>query len=68
MPIILNGDPVEVAAPLTLSALLAPVGVAPRRVAVHHTRNVIKRADYDSTRFRTTINRIVNFVGGRSRW
>ena len=68
MTIILNGDPVEVAGPLTLSALLAHVGVDPRRVAVEHNLNVIKRANYDSTHVQDGDHiEIVNFVGGGSR-
>ena len=68
MTIILNGDPVEVAGPLTLSALLAHVGVDPRRVAVEHNLNVIKRANYDTTHVQDGDHvEIVNFVGGGSR-
>ena len=65
MTIILNGDPVEVAGPLTLTALLAQLGVDPRRVAVEHNLNVIKRALYDSTQIGDGDQvEIVNFVGG----
>ena len=67
MTIILNGDPVEVAGPLTVSALLAHVGVDPRRVAVEHNLNVIKRANYDTTQVNEGDQvEIVNFVGGGS--
>ena len=41
MTITLNGDPVDVAGPLTLSALLASLGVDPRRVAVEHNLSVV---------------------------
>jgi thiamine biosynthesis protein ThiS len=65
MTIILNGDPVEVAGPLTLTALLAQLGVDSRRVAVEHNLNVIKRAQYDSTQIADGDQvEIVNFVGG----
>ena len=65
MTIILNGDPVEVAGPLTLTALLAHLGVDARRVAVEHNLNVIKRAHYDSTQIADGDQvEIVNFVGG----
>ena len=65
MTIVLNGDPVDVAGPLTISALLAHLGVDPRRVAVEHNLNVIKRANYDSTQINEGDQvEIVNFVGG----
>jgi thiamine biosynthesis protein ThiS len=61
----LNGDPFEIAGPLSISALLTELKVEPRRVAVEHNLDVIKRARYDTT----LINEgdeveIVNFVGG----
>jgi thiamine biosynthesis protein ThiS len=65
MTIILNGDPVDVAGPLTLTALLAQLGVDPRRVAVEHNLDVVKKADYDATAIRDGDQvEIVNFVGG----
>jgi thiamine biosynthesis protein ThiS len=69
MTIVLNGDPVDVAGPLTLTALLAQLGVDPRRVAVEHNLDVIKRANYDSTQIQDGDQiEIVNFVGGGSRF
>ena len=65
MTIILNGDPVDVAGPLTLTALLEQLGVDPRRVAVEHNLDVVKKADYDATAIRDGDQvEIVNFVGG----
>jgi thiazole synthase len=65
MTIILNGDPVEVGGPLTLSALLLQLGVDARRVAVEHNLNVIKRPSYDTTQIQEGDQvEIVNFVGG----
>jgi thiazole synthase len=65
MTIILNGDPIEVGGPLTLSALLAQLGVDARRVAVEHNLNVIKRPNYDTTQIQEGDQvEIVNFVGG----
>ena len=65
MTIILNGDAVEVAGPLTLTALLEQLGVDPRRVAVEHNLTVIKRAHYDTTQIADGDQvEIVNFVGG----
>ena len=65
MRIVLNGDPYEVAGPLTLTALLDHLNVDPRRVAVEHNLDVVKRAHYDSTQIRDGDQvEIVNFVGG----
>jgi thiazole synthase len=67
MTIHLNGDPVQVAGPLTLTALLAHLGVDARRVAVEHNLTVIKRAHYDTTSIQDGDQvEIVNFVGGGS--
>jgi thiamine biosynthesis protein ThiS len=67
MTIILNGDPVEVTGPLTLTGLLAHLGVDARRVAVEHNLTVIKRAHYDATPIQDGDQvEIVNFVGGGS--
>jgi thiazole synthase len=65
MTIVLNGDAVEVTGPLTLTALLSQLGVDPRRVAVEHNHDVIKKADYDATEIHDGDQiEIVNFVGG----
>jgi thiazole synthase len=67
MKISLNGEPHEVAGPLTLNALLAQLNIDPRRVAVEHNLTVVKRANYDSTRIQDGDQiEIVNFVGGGS--
>ena len=65
MKISLNGEPREVAGPLTLTALLAQLNIDPRRVAVEHNLTVVHRAHYDSTQVRDGDEiEIVNFVGG----
>jgi thiamine biosynthesis protein ThiS len=65
MTILINGDAVDVTGPLTLTALLAQLSIDPRRVAVEHNLNVVKRANYDSTEIRDGDQvEIVNFVGG----
>jgi thiamine biosynthesis protein ThiS len=65
MRITLNGDPLEIAGPLTLTALLAQLDIDPRRVAVEHNLDVVKRANYDNTRIEDGDQiEIVNFVGG----
>jgi thiamine biosynthesis protein ThiS len=65
MKISLNGEPHELAEPLTLNALLEQLKIDPRRVAVEHNLTVVKRANYDSTRIQDGDQiEIVNFVGG----
>jgi thiamine biosynthesis protein ThiS len=61
----LNGDPFEIAVPLTVGALLASLDIDPRRVAVEHNLVVLKRAAFDNTELRDGDEvEIVNFVGG----
>ena len=65
MRITLNGDPFEAAGPLTVSQLLAHLGIDSRRVAVEHNEVVLKRATFDSTVLADGDRvEIVNFVGG----
>lgn len=65
MRITLNGDPCEVAGPLTVSALLARLEIDPRRVAVEHNLVVLKRATFETVEVRDGDSvEIVNFVGG----
>lgn len=65
MTITLNGDPFELAAPLTVAALLAHLDIDPRRVAVEHNLVVLKRAAFDTVTVRPgDAVEIVNFVGG----
>ena len=65
MKIRLNGDPFEIAGPLSISALLAELKIEPRRVAVEHNLAIIKRARYDTTMVQEGDQvEIVNFVGG----
>ena len=65
MTIRLNGEPYEIAGPVTLSALLESLDIDARRVAVERNLVVIKRQEYSTT---TVHDRdeveIVNFVGG----
>jgi thiamine biosynthesis protein ThiS len=65
MTIRLNGEPHELAGPLSVAALLTALDIDARRVAVEHNLIVIKRTAYEST----LVNEgdeveIVNFVGG----
>jgi thiamine biosynthesis protein ThiS len=65
--IFLNGEPYEMAGPISISELLAGLKLDARRVAVEHNLTVVKRARYADTIVREgdTIE-IVNFVGGGS--
>lgn len=65
MTIQLNGDPFDVAGPITVSALLAHLEIDSRRVAVELNQVVVKRAAYDTTVVQPgDVMEIVNFVGG----
>jgi sulfur carrier protein len=60
-----NGEPLEIAGPVTITALLADLKIDSRLVAVEHNLVVVKRAQYGAV----TVNagdeiEIVNFVGG----
>jgi thiamine biosynthesis protein ThiS len=61
----LNGELVDLAGPMTISALLAQYAIDPRRVAVEHNLVVVKRAAYDETLVKEGDEvEVVNFVGG----
>ena len=61
----LNGDPFELAGPITVSALLDRLGIDPRRVAVELNLTVLKRGAFEATTIQAGDSmEIVNFVGG----
>jgi thiamine biosynthesis protein ThiS len=61
----LNGDPYEIAAPISITALLAELNIDARRVAVEHNLVVLKRVAFDTTAINDGDEiEIVNFVGG----
>jgi thiamine biosynthesis protein ThiS len=63
--ITLNGDPFEVAGPLTVSHLLVLLEIDVRRVAVEHNFVVLKRGSFETIEIREGDQvEIVNFVGG----
>jgi sulfur carrier protein len=65
LTITLNGDPYEIAAPLTVAELLTRLDIDPRRVAVEHNLVVLKRTAFDLTTVQEgDVVEIVNFVGG----
>lgn len=65
MTIQLNGDPFELAGPLSVAALLVQLNVDARRVAVELNLVVLKRAAFETTIVQPgDAMEIVNFVGG----
>jgi thiamine biosynthesis protein ThiS len=61
----LNGDPYELAGPISVSALLAALDVDARRVAVELNLVVLKRSAFATTTIQAgDTMEIVNFVGG----
>jgi thiamine biosynthesis protein ThiS len=65
LKIMVNGDPFEIAGPLTLAGLLAQLEIDARRVAVEHNLVVLKRAAFETTEISEGDQiEIVNFVGG----
>ena len=65
MTIRLNGEPFEIAGPLTISNLLAELKIDPRIVAVEHNVVVVKRQQYETTMIAEGDEiEIVRFVGG----
>lgn len=67
MRIVLNGDPAEIPAGLTIQGLLDHLGVDGRLVAVECNRVVVRRAAYGETPIPDGAEiEIVAFVGGGS--
>ena len=65
MTIRLNGEPYDLAGPVTISSLLAALNIDPRIVAVEHNVVVIKRQQYETTMIGEGDEiEIVRFVGG----
>jgi thiamine biosynthesis protein ThiS len=65
MTITLNGDKHELAAPVSVSALLQQLDIDARRVAVELNLTIVKKAAYDSSVIKEGDEvEIVNFVGG----
>jgi thiamine biosynthesis protein ThiS len=65
MTITLNGDKHELAAPLSITALLQRLEIDTRRVAVELNLTVVKKTAYDSSVIKDGDEvEIVNFVGG----
>jgi thiamine biosynthesis protein ThiS len=63
--ITLNGDPFDVAGPVTIAGLLQQLDIDSRRVAVERNLVVLKRALFETTEVNDGDQiEIVNFVGG----
>lgn len=65
MVITLNGERFELDQPLSVTDLLARLDIDPRRVAIEHNLNIIKRQTFQDVVVKDgdTVE-IVNFVGG----
>jgi thiamine biosynthesis protein ThiS len=63
--ITLNGERFELERPMSVTALLTQLDIDPRRVAIEHNLNIIKRQTYPDVLIGDgdTLE-IVNFVGG----
>ena len=65
MFITLNGEPYEIEQPLSVSDLLAVLAIDPRRVAVEHNLEILRRPAFTETIVHEHDRiEIVNFVGG----
>lgn len=65
MTIQVNGEPLELAGPLTISALLSNLKIDGRLVAIEHNLTIIKRAAYETVMINEGDEvEIVRFVGG----
>ena len=65
MTITLNGERFELETPMSVAALLTKLDIDPRRVAVEHNLNIIKRQTYPEILIgEGDTEEIVNFVGG----
>ena len=61
----LNGEQHGIAEGMTLSDLLAQMGLAKRRVAIELNRAIVAKEDYRSTRLAPgDVVEVVQFVGG----
>ena len=63
--VVINGDEKEIAAGLTVTALLESLNLHPRLVVVEHNREILDRERYSDTEVRDgdTLE-LVHFVGG----
>jgi sulfur carrier protein len=63
--ITLNGEPFEIDQPLTVADLLVRLAIDPRRVAIEHNLEILRRNLFADTMVHDGDRiEIVNFVGG----
>jgi thiamine biosynthesis protein ThiS len=63
--ITLNGEPYELPQPLTVAELLTTLAIDPRRVAVEHNLEIVRRQAFGDIMVHEGDRiEIVNFVGG----
>ena len=61
----LNGQPRQLAGPLTVAGLLATLGLDARKVAVERNEAIVPRSLYDATELASgDALEIVHFIGG----
>lgn len=65
MEVVVNGEPREIAPGATVSSLLRELALPATRVAVERNREIVRKAEYDSTALAAGDRlEIVTFVGG----
>lgn len=65
MEIVINGEPKQLAAPLSVADLLRHLELPEDRVAVELNRQILRRAEWTATRLQDHDRlEIVQFVGG----
>ena len=65
MFITLNGEPFQIDEPLSIADLLMRLAIDPRRVAIEHNLEIVRRQAYADTLVHEGDRvEIVNFVGG----
>lgn len=63
--VVINGEPREVPDSLNVAGLLAHLGIASERVAIERNRDILPRANWQSTLVQPGDSyEIVHFVGG----
>ncbi len=68
MKIILNGQEKPLAAPITVAALLAEMGLAERRVAVEVNREIVPRSRHGEVQLKDNDRVEVVFAIGGGAW
>ena len=65
LKVLLNGAPRELAAPATVAALLAEIGLDARKVAVERNEEIVPRSAYGATWLASGDSlEVVHFIGG----